>query len=46
MWEQVKESFVQSLGRIAAAAAGLVPWVVAMVLVLLVSLVLVSGVLS
>jgi hypothetical protein len=40
MWDQVKESFVQSLGRIAAAAAGLVPGVAAMVLVLVVSLVL------
>ncbi len=40
MWEQVKESFVESFGRIAAAAAGLVPGVVAMVLVLLVSLIL------
>jgi hypothetical protein len=40
MWEQVKESFVQSFGRIAAAAAGLVPGVIAMVLVLVVSLVL------
>ncbi len=40
MWEQVKESFVQSLARIAGAAAGLVPGVVAMVLVLLVSLIL------
>lgn len=40
MWEQVKESFVQSFGRIAAAAAGLVPGVVAMALVLVLSLVL------
>src|SRR5512137_993329 len=40
MWDQVKESFVQSFGRIAAAAAGLVPGAVAMALVLVVSLVL------
>jgi len=44
MWEQVKESFVQSFGRVAAAAAGLVPGVVAMALVLVVSLVLATAV--
>ncbi len=44
MWEQVKESFVQSFERIAAAAAGLVPGVVAMALVLVVSLIVATAV--
>jgi hypothetical protein len=40
MWEQVKQSFLESLNRIAAAVAGLLPGLVAMVLIVALSLVL------
>lgn len=38
MWEQVNQSFLQSLGRIAGAMAGLLPSVLAMLLIVVASL--------